>query len=391
MDFLKEYVDKPPEFYLAELKRLILNYNESRNTYLFVYDIAIDKPSYLTSLEQHDYYWIHRMLSDKKDVEKLDFYIETHGGSGETVEEIQRFLRSHFKEVYFVVTGEAKSAGTLLALSGDDIFMTETGSLGPVDAQMPIGRSTISADSYMEWVEQKMADAEAGNLNSFDALMIAQISPGEIGLVKDARDFAKVLVQEWLPKYKFKDWDETTGRKRLVTAGDKAARAHVIVDELVKHSRWKTHGRSLKIQDLEDIGLQIQNLDAKYPELAEIVYRIKVVCELYFGSTNRCKIYATADQVLFKQDLQAQQPVQQAITPTEDFLRIQVPCGKCNTLQNTYARLSLSPQTEADLKRQGFVRFDPTKKLQCAACGEEIDLQPFADQIKQQTGREICK
>ena len=33
--------------------------------------------------------------------------------------------------------------------------MTETGSLGPIDAQMRIGRSVISAYDYMEWVEEK--------------------------------------------------------------------------------------------------------------------------------------------------------------------------------------------------------------------------------------------
>ena len=63
-------------------------------------------------------------------------YIETPGGSGETAEEVVKFLRNNFDTVSFVVSGEAKSAGTIIVLSGDEILMTETGSLGPIDAQM---------------------------------------------------------------------------------------------------------------------------------------------------------------------------------------------------------------------------------------------------------------
>ena len=62
-------------------------------------------------------------------------YIETPGGSGETAEEVVKFLRNNFDTVSFVVSGEAKSAGTIIVLSGDEILMTETGSLGPIDAQ----------------------------------------------------------------------------------------------------------------------------------------------------------------------------------------------------------------------------------------------------------------
>lgn len=40
-------------------------------------------------------------------------YIETPGGSGETAEEVVKFLRNNFDTVSFVVSGEAKSAGTI--------------------------------------------------------------------------------------------------------------------------------------------------------------------------------------------------------------------------------------------------------------------------------------
>lgn len=47
--------------------------------------------------------------------------------------------------------------------------------------QIKIGRGVSSAFDYMEWVDEKQKEAEAkGKLNPFDAIMVAQVSPGEL-------------------------------------------------------------------------------------------------------------------------------------------------------------------------------------------------------------------
>lgn len=92
---------------------------------------------------------IHNMLNHKTG-KKLVFFLETPGGSGEAAEEIAKFLHSKFDEVEFLIAGQAKSAGTILALSGDEILMTDTGCLGPIDAQQRVGRSFVSAHNYKE-------------------------------------------------------------------------------------------------------------------------------------------------------------------------------------------------------------------------------------------------
>lgn len=202
-----------------ELRRLIKEYNSYTGRYLFVYasDFTKGRIGIDVSLMQDDFYTIQDILREsKKDV--LDFYIETPGGSGETAEEIAKFLHKKFKEVNFVIAGEAKSAGTILALSGDNIYMCETGSLGPIDAQVRIGRMTISAHDYVSWVEDKRKEAEkTGRLSPFDATMIAQISPGEIYGVINSLEFAKDLVKKWLVDYKFKNWNVTETTKKTVT------------------------------------------------------------------------------------------------------------------------------------------------------------------------------
>jgi len=297
MSLMNEYINKrlgAPELE-SELMKLISEYNKNRDTFLFVYTAAIGKQIPSIPLEQADFYIIRDLLAARKSLKKVDIYIETPGGSGETAEEIVRFLRNNFETVSFVVSGEAKSAGTIIVLSGDEILMTETGSLGPIDAQIRIGRSIVSAYDYIEWVEDKRKEAETqGVLNPFDATMVAQITPGELGSVFHALKFAEDLVVEWLINYKFKKWTVTETSKKPVTEEMKKIRAEDIAKELTKHSKWRSHGRSIKIDDLEEIGLQITRVDDN-PTLAEIVYRIQTICRLLFETTTSFKIFATQD------------------------------------------------------------------------------------------------
>ena len=130
MRLMKDYIKMNEEDLSKELISLIVKYNELRGTHLFIYASEMvrgDIPD--SSITMEDYYTIYDLLNGSK-FEKLDFYIETPGGSGEATEEIGEFLRTRAKHIAFVVAGEAKSAGTILVLSGNEILMTETGSMG---------------------------------------------------------------------------------------------------------------------------------------------------------------------------------------------------------------------------------------------------------------------
>jgi hypothetical protein len=303
MGVFNEYINNPLslEKLEEELKMLLSVYKNLTGRQMFVYTPDFAKQGYDISLTQEDFYIIHDLLHQTPDNQTLDFYIETPGGSGEAAEEIVRFLRKKFNSISFIIAGEAKSAGTLIALSGDEIYMTETGSLGPIDAQVFIARTMVSAHDYMEWVEKTRNFAAHTNyLNPFDATIIAQINPGEIGHVSNALHFAIDLVQEWLCKYKFATWQTTETSGSVVTEEIKKDRAKQIATDLTNHSRWRSHGRSIKAEDLADLGLKINLLD-KTPEIADIVYRIKAVLHLIFLSSPVFKIFAFDDIIITKQ------------------------------------------------------------------------------------------
>lgn len=62
--------------------------------------------------------------------------LDTAGGVVEIVERIVRVLRQHYVEVRFIIPDRAMSAGTVLAMSGDEILMDYHSCLGPIDPQL---------------------------------------------------------------------------------------------------------------------------------------------------------------------------------------------------------------------------------------------------------------
>lgn len=65
------------------------------------------------------------------------------------------------------------------------------------------------------------------------------------------------------------------------------------------HSAWRSHARSIKIEDLRALGLKIDYIDDK-PEVAKIIYNIKAVLMILFLNTSVYKIFADSENTLKK-------------------------------------------------------------------------------------------
>lgn len=383
----------------AELQKLIKDYNTYTKRYLFVYSSDINKGrtgGVDISLIQDDFYNIQDILREST-AKKIDFYIETPGGSGEAAEEIAKFLRKKFDEVNFIIAGEAKSAGTILALSGDNIHMTDTGSLGPIDAQVRMGRSTISAHDYKEWVDSKREEADKnGKLNPFDAVMVAQISPGELYGVINSLEFAKDLVKSWLEQYKFKNWKKTRTKGQEVTDMMRKDRANEVAEMLCDHTTWRTHGRSLKIEDLKEV-LVIERIDDD-PKLANIVYRIKTVIRLLLDTSTVYKVFFTDEIQLSKtytvssgnnmpiaQPFPSKTPHQKQV----DVVELNVQCPKCKKRYIVNGILDADAQTIQKINLPINKNIKENDVLICDSCNFALDLKPIKNQVESQTKRKV--
>ena len=94
--------------------------------------------------------------------------------------------------------------------------------------------------------------ARTNRLNPAYIPILQNISPGEIQHCLNAQEFSASLVREWLERYKFKYWEKRETSGEIVTPEYKKARAHQIADKLCDQSRWLTHGRSIRIRELEN-------------------------------------------------------------------------------------------------------------------------------------------
>jgi hypothetical protein len=389
-NLVSEYINKmmnPPQI-TEEIKQLIKKYNSLTGRCLFVYASDPSKGNSSSSvdatLNMQDFYMIQDILHDCGNPD-IDIYLETPGGSGEAAEEIAKFFHNKFNNVGFIVAGEAKSAGTILVLSGDQISMTDTGSLGPIDAQIAVGRSRVSAYDYLEWVKEVREEtAKTNSIIPFNAIMVAQISPGELRGVENSLNFATGLVEEWLEKYKFKNWTVTETRKLKVTNEMKKTRAKEVAQYLVNHSEWKSHARSLKIKDLEG-WLKIDRIDDS-PKISDMVYRIKTLLGLLFDSSPYFKAFLLENLDLYRTIATMSQGAP-GLIPTikgkNARIEFGILCPRCKTENKAfgYANATFKSIKDAALQRDKNVN---NNIIICKSCKFNIDLTPAKALIEAQ-------
>jgi ClpP class serine protease len=345
----------------------------------------------------------------------IDVVLETGGGSGETAEDIVHLLRQKYGSVAFIVPGMAKSAGTIMVMAGDEILMEPgSSSLGPIDAQIQYEGKTFSAEAFLKGLQNiKDEVAKTNSLNRAYIPMLQRISPGEIQHADNALSFAKVLVKTWLEDYKFKNWTHhrTHDPGTPVTDDERKARAATIADKLCNHSELLSHGRSLKLDDLQNIGLEITDY-SKVPDLADAVQRYRILLQMTFDTTNIYKIIETIGSQIYR--FAVNQQIQIAIPgalPGQRFPGVRpgqqppialpvnqpagamvqgamVPfvcsnCKKTHTLQADFDKLQpLQP---------GVERFPSNDILVCNHCGTSNNLLSLRRQIELQTKRKVAQ
>ena len=207
---------------------------------------------------------IRDQIEDIKDRKRsLLVLLETEGGSIETAERIADIFRHHYKEsVAFVVPNFAMSAGTILVMSGDKIYMDYYSVLGPIDPQIRNRDNRyVPALGYLEKFQQLIDKSSKGGLNQAElAFLVAKFDPAELHRFEQAREHSVDLLKRWLVQYKFKNWHHTETRGLPVTAKMKSDRAKRIAGSLNDTKKWRSHGRGLSIQVIKsDLKLEIED------------------------------------------------------------------------------------------------------------------------------------
>ncbi len=210
----------------------------------------------------------------------IDIFIHSPGGSAEATELLVSLLRAKFDSVRFIIPNMAKSAATMMALSGDEILMDEKSELGPIDPQIQINGNFVPAQTLIDGFEEakeiirssgpEILPAYLPMLNKYD-LHILQIC-------KNAKTLSETLVGNWLSEYMFKSEE------------DAQEISQSIARKLSNHTEYLSHGRPIKIQDALKLGLKILDL-REQNELRDKIWSLYCVIELLLDRTPVIKLY----------------------------------------------------------------------------------------------------
>lgn len=201
---------------------------------------------------------------------EVDVWLESPGGDAHTAYKLALMLRHTACHVRVVVPDYAKSAATLLALVGDEIFMAPGAELGPLDAQMPEEGSLSGAISALNIARAADAVAE-------DAIALAGRGGAELlvqtglsradtlnAMLRFSAQFSEPLVRQLDPKlvHHAKELLRVTQRyaQRLLTKHLVAGRAQSIAERLVVN--FPTHGFVISYEDADALGLPVRPIDA---------------------------------------------------------------------------------------------------------------------------------
>jgi Serine dehydrogenase proteinase len=244
---------------------------------------------------------IEIIAKNKHETEKLVVVLETTGGSIEVVERISEVFRHNFSSVEFIIPNFAYSAGTVLALSGDEIYMDYYSVLGPIDPQImnKDGRWVPGLgyiEKYNSLIEKSRSNSGNGLTKAELEFLIRKFDPAELFALEQAKEQSKDLISRWLQQYKFKEWTIRESSSNIVTSEYKKIRAEEIAEALGNPTIWNSHGRGIPLRILESdtVKLKIKNfglddeLRIKIKEYYDLLisYCTKMGVDILFHSAN---------------------------------------------------------------------------------------------------------
>jgi predicted RNA-binding Zn-ribbon protein involved in translation (DUF1610 family) len=384
MGYFSEYMNRHFTFeeLTNERKKWLKKITELRGRDVLVYASDYNKGNAPISIGYSDLIPFRDQLSFIK-TENIDVMLETPGGSAESVEDMVDSIRTKFSKLGVIIPGSAKSAGTIFTMAGDEILMGADSSLGPIDAQMMMNGKYFSADAFLDGLTKiKEEVLSTGKLNPAYIPILQNISPGEIQRCENAQNFSRTLVTNWLKTYKFKYWETRNTSGDKISEEYKETRAKEIADKLCKHSDWLTHGRSIRISDLEQMKLLIIDY-SKDTNLSEAIDRYYTLLRMTFDMTGIYKIFETANSQIYQsvsQTVPPTVPIQRKIKKELSSAITNFMCPKCGN--NHKIQLNLKPNVAIE---KGAILYPKNDIFVCPNCSTQTNLTPIRLNLEAQT------
>lgn len=239
---------------------------------------------------------------------KIDIVLVTPGGSGNQISQFVNALRPRFDEVSFLLPHMCMSAGTLWALSGDEILMDDRAFIGPIDPQVHVKNGGMApAQSILVLMDTIRDEGQKALQNGGQPpwhyiRLIDTMDPKVIGDAINQSNYSIKLASSYLETYKFKHW-VVHSDNRPVTSEERAQRALEVAQQLCSNDFWKSHGHGIT-QGVanSELRIKIENTDS-VNDLTRALRRLWCLFYYTFDRALITKFYLSLDYAIIRQEL----------------------------------------------------------------------------------------
>lgn len=210
---------------------------------------------------------IEDTVTTPRDESEIDIWLDSSGGDAHAAYKLALMVRAAASKVRVIIPDFAKSAATLLALAGDEIYLAPGADLGPLDAQLPDEGSVsrqISALNIARAADEVARDGVAMAVaGGADLLEITGLSRAQTidAMLSFSAQFSEPLVKQLDPKlvHHAKQTLQVTAKyaERLLgeTGCSEASRtAQALVET------FPTHGYVITIEEARNLNLPVKQI-----------------------------------------------------------------------------------------------------------------------------------
>jgi len=184
-----------------------------------------------------------RIIENVPPTDSINFILHTMGGCSLAVNMLTRAILNHPGKVRAFIPQYAFSAGTMIALAADEIYMTTNASLGPIDLQL----SGLPLNSIIESLKTG-SDNQLGYVSAFMKSYIERVAGDDDRMIK------KLLKNKFGDNYN----DEI----------------------LAKFCLTHNHSYPMDVTELREIGLEIRDIKATWRNVDQFLECNLVVSEI---------------------------------------------------------------------------------------------------------------
>jgi hypothetical protein len=246
----------------------ILRQIEARRNSRAILFVTGDRPGLETQIHPEVYDYFVNLLDNIGVTQRISLIIYTRGGSTLAARSLVNLIHQFCEDFDVIAPSKAHSAGTLIALGAQHIFMTKQATLGPIDPSVntplnpqipggpPDARLPVSVEAvngFIELCKAHISEGDSASMNSVLTQLAATIHPLVLGEVYRSKAQIQMLAKEHL---------------------ERAAVPHENIEQIVSFlcSDSGSHDYTIHRREARRLGLQVEKPDQPFYEVIKALY-----------------------------------------------------------------------------------------------------------------------